>query len=137
MAAAAGRKLRIKYDADGAGGSAAVVFSGELTSEITWNLEPIDITDKDDDGIVTYEDDIGTKQLVISATGVLIDSTLMELAENATDGAALHAFEVQVDVLRTYTGSFFITSFAATGNDGAEAMQYNISLSSSGTVTGA
>jgi TP901-1 family phage major tail protein len=135
MAAAAGRALRIKYDADGAGGTAAVVIAGARTDSITINNTAIDITDKDDSGIVTLLDDIGTQSVALSVEGVATDSTLGNLADSAAAGAALHYFEIAVASLRTYAANFFITDFAYTGEDGDNPLTFSCTLTSSGTVT--
>lgn len=134
MAAEAGRDLRIKYDADGAGGTAAAVIAGARTDSLTINNTSIDITDKDDSGIQTLLDDIGVQSLEISCTGVLKDATLITLADSAASGAALHYFEIAVGSLRTYAADFFITSFEVTGEqDGT--ITFSMSLVSSGAVT--
>lgn len=135
MAADAGRALRIKYDADGAGGAAAVVIAGARTDSLTINNTPIDITDKDDAGIVTLLDDIGTKSISLSVEGVAKDATLGNLASAAGDGSALHYFEIAIAALRTYTGNFFISDFTYTGEDGDSALTFSCSLTSSGTIT--
>lgn len=131
MAAAAGRKLRIKYDP----GTGAVVIAGARTDSLTINNEMIDITDKDDAGVRTLLDDVGLKSISLSVEGVLVDDILQGLARGATEGAMLHDFEIDVAAIGTYSGSFAITSFEASGADGAEAMTFTASLESSGAVT--
>lgn len=134
MAAAAGRALRIKYDADGAGGAAAVVIAGARTDSLTINNTPIDITDKDDAGIITLLDDIGTQQISLSIEGVAKDSTLGDLAAAAAAGTALNYFEVAIAALKTYAADFFITDFEYSGAEGDEALTFTCSLSSSGAI---
>lgn len=134
MAAEAGRDLRIKYDADGAGGTAAAVIAGARTDSLTINNTSIDITDKDDSGVQALLDDIGVQSIEISCTGVLKDATLITLADSASAGSALHYFEIAVGSLRTYAANFFITSFEVTGEqDGT--ITFSMSLVSSGAVT--
>jgi predicted secreted protein len=137
MAASAGRDLRIKYDADGAGGTAAAVIAGARTDGVTIANEPIDITDKDDLGIQTLLDDIGTKVVTMNVEGVLIDSTLFDLALAAGDGTALHFFEVDLISLRTLTGNFFISNFESTGAEGTDPATFTMTLTSSGTIASA
>lgn len=137
MAAAAGRKMLIKYDADGAGGTAAAVIAGARADTLTIANEPIDITSKDDAGIQTLLDDIGTQVVSMSVAGVMKDSTLFDLALAAGDGTALHAFELDMISLATLTGEFFISNFEVTGEEGASATTFTMSLTSSGTVTSA
>ena len=131
MAAFAGRDLRIKYDS---GGGAAVI-AGAQSGSFSWSLEGIDITDKDDVGVRTMLNDIGTKALDLSVEGVMKDDTLLALAAAATTGAALHDFEVAVGALGTLAGSFFISSFENTGAEGAEATTFTCALQSAGAIT--
>ena len=134
MAAAAGRALRIKYDADGAGGTGAAVIAGAKTDSLTINNTSIDITDKDDSGIVTMLDDIGTQQLSLSVDGVAFNSTLGDLAAASASGTALNYFEIVIAGLKTYAGNFFIDSFEYSGAEGDEALTFSCSLSSSGAI---
>lgn len=130
MAAAAGRKLRIKYDP----GTGAVVIAGARTDSLTINNEIIDITDKDDAGVRTLLDDIGLSSISLSVEGVLQDDILQGLARGAGDGSSLHDFEIAVAAIGTYSGSFAIMSFGASGADGAEAMTFTAALESSGAI---
>ena len=131
MAAEAGRDLRIKYASDGL---SYVVVAGARTDSMTFNNEAIDITDKDDAGVRTYLDDIGVKSMSLSCTGVATASTFSALAAAATSDSALHAFEIDMGSFATYTGSFFITSFEATGEQ-ADTITFTLSLESSGAIT--
>ena len=133
MVAAAGRKLRIKYDP----GTGAVVIAGARTNTVSVANEPIDITDNDDAGVQTLLDDIGTKSLSMSVEGVLKNSTLAALAIDAGEGASLHDFEIDVIGLGTITtaGGFFINSFEATGAEGTDPTTFSMSLTSSGAIT--
>ena len=132
MAAQSGRDLRIKYDS---GGGAAVI-AGARTDSLTINNEMIDITDKDDDGVRTLLDDVGLKSMSLSCTGVLVDATLLTLADSATAGAARHDFVIDIGTgpLRSYSGEFFITSFETNGEQ-ADAITFTMSLESAGAIT--
>lgn len=134
MAAEAGRTLRIKYDADGAGGSAATVIAGARTDALTINNEMIDITDKDDAGVRTLLDAVAVKSLSATCTGLMKDNTLANLAANSATGSTLHYFEITVGTLATYASEFMISTFEITGetDDGIE---FSMSLESSGAVT--
>lgn len=131
MAAMAGRKMRVKYDS---GGGAAVI-AGARTDSITINNTPIDITDKDDAGVQTLLDDIGTKGFEMSCEGVLVDDTLADLARDATEGSALHDFEFDIGTVGTYSGSFFISSFEQSGAEGDDPATFTATFTSSGAVT--
>lgn len=133
MVAAAGRKLRIKYDP----GTGPVVIAGARTDTISVANEQINITDKDDAGVQTLLDDIGTQSMTISCEGVLKNSTLMELAIDAGEGTSLHDFELDFIGLGTITaaGGFFFSSFEATGAEGTDPTTFSSSLTSSGAIT--
>lgn len=131
MAAEAGRDLRIEYSSDGL---TYAVVAGARTDSLTFNNEAIDITDKDDAGVRTYLDDIGVKSMSLSCTGVCTASTFAALAAAAGSGTALHDFRVAFGSFATYTGSFFITSFEATGEQ-ADTITFTMSLESSGAIT--
>jgi TP901-1 family phage major tail protein len=131
MAAEAGRDLRIEYSSDGL---TYAVVAGARTDSLTFNNEAIDITDKDDAGVRTYLDDIAVKSMSLSCTGVATASTFSALAAAAGSGTALHDFRVAFGSFATYTGSFFITSFEATGEQ-ADTITFTMSLESSGAIT--
>lgn len=137
MAANAGRKLRIKYDADGAGAGAAVVIAGARTDSFSIANEPINITDKDDAGVQTLLDDIGTQSLSMSVEGVAKDQTLLNLAASAGEGTSLHAFEIDVVGAATITAAdgFFISNYEETGAEGTDAVTFSCNLTSSGAIT--
>lgn len=131
MAAESGRDLRIEYAADGL---TYVVVAGARTDSLTFNNEMIDITDKDDAGVRTMLDDVSLKSMSLSCTGVAKGSTFSALAAAAASGTALHAFRVALGSFSTYSGSFFITSFEATGEQ-ADTITFTLSLESSGAIT--
>lgn len=130
MAAESGRDLRIEYDS----GTGFAVVAGARTDSLTFNNEAIDITDKDDAGVRAYLDDIAVKSMSLSCTGVATASTFSALAAAAGAGTALHDFRVTFGSFATYTGSFFITSFEAKGEQ-ADTITFTLSLESSGTIT--
>jgi len=130
MAAESGRDLRISYDS----GTGMAVVAGARTDSLTFNNEAIDITDKDDAGVRTYLDDIAVKSMSLSCTGVATESTFSALAAAAASGTALHDFQVAFGSFATYAGSFFITSFEATGEQ-ADTVTFTMSLESSGAIT--
>jgi predicted secreted protein len=135
----AGRRVRIKYDADGAGGAAAVVIARARTDSVTVTNEMIDITAKDDAGVRTLMNDIGVKSMAMSVNGVLAAApqhrTLVGLAHAAALGAALHTFEIEMEGVGTFRGLWFIASFEASGDEGANAATFTMSLESSGLIT--
>lgn len=130
MAAFAGRDFRIKYDS---GGGAAVI-AGARADSVTINKGAIDITDKDDAGIRTLLNDYGTWSMDIQCSGVLVGTQLLVLAES-DETTQLVDIEVDFGTLGTFSGSFFITSFESSGEDGENPATFSCSLISSGAVT--
>jgi predicted secreted protein len=133
MAAAAGRNMRVQYKATAS--AAYADMAGARTDGFTISNEHIDITDKDDSGIVTYLDDIGRKSFEMTVEGVLTTGTFLGLAANAGVSAATHLFAFDVQSLGTIAGSFVINSFEGSGADGAEAATFSMTVASSGAVT--
>lgn len=135
MAASAGRKLRIKYDADGAGGAAAVPIAGAKTDDFSIAVEGIDITDKDDAGVRTYLNDVGSVSIDANIEGVMSDTTLMSLAASAGENSALHYFEIEVAALGTFSGEWLISQFSSSGAEGTDPTTFTCSIQSSGPIT--
>jgi predicted secreted protein len=133
MPAEAGRKLRIRYD-DGGGMD---VIAGARTDSFTIANEMIDITDKDDAGVRTLLDDIGSQMLSMSVEGVMKDVILMQLAINTGEDAALHDFEIDILGLGAVTAAdgFFITNFAPSGVEGTDPATFTCGLESSGAIS--
>ena len=131
MAAEAGRKLRIKYDP----GTGAVVIAGAIASSFNITIETIDITDKDDAGIKTLMDDIGSKSISITCSGNIKDKILLELAANAGEGTTLHDFEILAGGLGSFSGNWALSNFESSGDQGSSAMTFSTSIDSSGPIT--
>lgn len=135
MAAEAGRNLRIKYDADGAGGSAAVVIAGARTDGLTIENTFIPITDKDDAGVPDYVDDTGTQTVSLTCEGVMTGTTLLDLAKANGSGNAKNYFEVAIGSLATVAGNFVMTNFSSNGEDGDNPITFSVTLTSAGAMT--
>jgi predicted secreted protein len=125
MAAIAGRKVRIKR------GSTAV--AGARSDSITINNEPIDITGKDNTGWRTFLADVGARSIDCEVEGILTDSTFLALAVG-TGSALLEAYTLEVLGIGSFSGNFYLTSFAVTG-EMADATTFTASIQSSGTIT--
>jgi len=129
----AGRDLRIKYDS----GAGAAVVAGARADSMTINQTPIDITDKDDSGIRTMLADYGTWSVDLTISGVLVGTTLSALVES-DDSTVLHDFEIEWGAsaaLGTWSGTFFISSFEVSGEEGDSPATFTANLQSSGNVT--
>jgi predicted secreted protein len=130
MAALAGRDLRIKYDS----GSGAVAIAGARSDGLTVNQGTIDITDKDDDGVRTLLDEVGTWSISGTISGVLKGDTLIQLVNDPT-ASPLNDFEIEIVGIGTWAGEFAITSLETTGEDGENPVTFTASIESSGSVT--
>lgn len=125
MAAISGRKVRIKR------GSTAV--AGARADSITINNEPIDITAKSDSGWRTYLADAGVRSIDAEVEGVLNDSTFLALAVG-TASALLESYTLELTGIGSFTGNFYLASFAITGEQ-ADVTTFTASIQSSGSIT--
>jgi len=125
MAATAGRKLRIKK------GSTAV--AGARTDNLTINNEPIDITDKAASGWRTMLADAGVRSVDADVEGVITDATFLALAVGAVANL-LTAYTIEIEGLGSFTGNFYLNSFAVSGEQ-ADAVTFTANIQSSGTIT--
>lgn len=125
MPAIAGRKVRIKR------GTTAV--AGARTDSITINNEPIDISSKSDNGWRIYLADVGVRSIDAEVEGVLNDSTFLSLAVG-TASALLESYTLEVLGIGSFTGNFYLASFAITGEQ-ADAATFTASIQSAGAVT--
>lgn len=132
-----GRKVRIKYDADGAGAGLAVEIARAKVDSMSLNNEGMDITTKDDGPWRQMLNDVGVKSMELSCSGILSDQhkTLIGLYHAAGDGAALHTFEFDMPTVGTFRGLFFIKSFSSSGSEGSEAATFEASFDSAGDIT--
>ncbi len=134
----AGRKVRIKYDADGAGVGTPVEIARAKSDSLTINNELIDGTTKDSAGVREYLTDLGLQSVSMSCSGLATDQhkTIVGLAKNSINaGAALHWFEFDITDIGKFRGQFGIASFELGGEDGAATATFSMSLESSGAVT--
>jgi len=125
MAKLAGRKVRVQL--------ATTDVAGAISDAITINREPIDSTDKDDDGIRQYIAELGTFSMSMSCSGHLDGTALLVAANSPTLGT--HAMTFVIIGLGTYAGNFAITSFEVTGEEGADTARFSASFESGGAVT--
>ncbi|MES2814467.1 MAG: phage tail tube protein [Pseudomonadota bacterium] len=129
MAKVAGRKVKI-YKGTGVG---AVLVAGARADSITINNEPIDITDKGDDGWRTLLNDASVRSVEMTVSGLLDGATLIAASLGAT-AALFDGYEIRIEGIGTAAGSFFFASMEITANhDGAA--EFSASIQSSGIIT--
>ena len=132
MAAAASRDLIIKKN--------AVRWLGITSKGVSIAKEAIDITSDEDNGYRTLLDDVGSKTLDISFSGVTKDTTIRTLIN--TDGSQLYT-DITVEFPPvsaqttgdTISGSFFLNSVSETGGDSNGTISFDGALQSSGEWT--
>lgn len=130
MVASAGRAIRIAFDP----GTGAVDIVGSTSDNFEITKEGIVVTDKDDEGVVTMLDDaVGTWSMTGGVEGILKDTTILALANDATQ--MTYDMEIKVAGLGTYSGKFAITQFSVEGADGAEPATFSMQIASSGAIT--
>ena len=125
MAAQSGRQMIMKK------GSTAV--AGARTTNLTINNTPIDITDITDAGWRTMLAEVGARSVDADVEGVLTDGTLIAVAVGSGSGL-LSAFTVEVNGIGDFTGDWFLSSFAITGQM-ADAVTFTANIQSSGVIT--
>ncbi len=125
MVAISGRAVRILR------GSTAV--AGARADNLTINNEPIDITDKDDAGWRTLLAETGVRSVDADVAGVVIDSTLLALAVGA-GSALLEAWTLEVNGIGDFTGNFFLSNLAISGEQ-EDAATFTANIMSSNTIT--
>lgn len=124
MSAESGRKLLIKRNGN--------IIAGVRTKGVTFNREPVDITNDDDDGWRGVLAEPGEKQLDLSVGGVSKDDTLRAIA--FTDPAVLEDMTLEFPDGGLIAGDFFVSNYSETGNYN-EAITFEASFQSSGVIT--
>jgi predicted secreted protein len=121
--ALSGRKLRILKD--------GTPIVGARTDNVTFNNEPVDVTDKDDEGWRTLLAVPGVKSVSADVEGVLKDATLISVA---TDGTALlDDYTVAIDNLGYFNGDWFLSSVAL-GAEQADTVTFTANIESGKTI---
>lgn len=129
MAKVAGRKIKI-YKGTGAG---ATLVAGARSDSITINNEPIDVTDKGDDGWRTLLNDASVRSVEMSVSGLLSGDTLISAALGATS-ALFDDYEIRIEGIGTAAGDFFFSNIEISApHDGAG--EFSATIMSSGVIT--
>lgn len=130
MAAGAGRDVVIEKN--------GTAIAGARTTALTWNGEPIDITDQASGSPrVFLADVLATDTLEISVSGVEKGTVLRAAALSGTDGDK-HMADIEFNFAdgATLTGTFILTSWTYTGEyEGAATFDATFRRSGAGTYT--
>jgi predicted secreted protein len=131
MANSAGRDLLIKKN--------STTIASVTTKSVTWNGTPIETTNDDDDGAVSYlDDEFATTSLELTVEGLTDDDVLSDLAFGT--GATVHSGKHLSDITLTrpngdvISGNFILTNYVETGTS-AEAVTFTATLVRNGIHT--
>jgi predicted secreted protein len=129
MAKFAGRKVKL-YAGSGVGKTPVLGGTGH---NIAINNEPIDVTDKYDDGWRTLLGESATRSVDISIEGFADGDWAFEMGLSLDETVLLAEYTVVVDTLGEFVGNFRLgTVELGTPADGAAS--FSGTLASSGTV---
>jgi TP901-1 family phage major tail protein len=129
MAKVAGRKVKVYA---GTGGSRVLVAGGRSDS-INISNEPIDITDKGDDGWRVMLNDASVRTVEITTEGLVDGAGLIATSLGATNNL-LGQYEIELEGIGTAAGQFFIASYEISApHDGAA--EFTGTFQSSGPIT--
>lgn len=121
--ALSGRGLRWSRD--------SVQIAGARSDAVTISAEPVDITDKDDDGWRTLLADVSLRSVTASISGVMKADTLASVSVG-TGSALLEACDLEIDGVYTMTGDFHLSNLTITGEQ-ADAVLFEAEMQGSGT----
>ena len=123
----AGRQLRIRIG--------STVVAGAQTDTITINREPINVTDKDDEGVQRLLPEAGTYAIEGTIEGYIRSRQFLQDIQDASPtNPVLIQFDLQVANVGLFRGSWFVSSFETSGTEGAEAIQFSATIASAGNV---
>ena len=129
MAKQAGRLVKLYKGTVGAG----TLVAGGREHGISINNEPIDITDKGDDGWRTLLDVASVRSVDISFSGLLDGTTMIADTLNSDSSVLLDDYYVEVAGLGTISGTWFFNSVEL-GTPHDDAVEASGTLQSSGPV---
>jgi predicted secreted protein len=126
MAASSGRDFLVLKN--------AVAIASLTENGISFDGSPVDITNKDSGGFRELAAFAGAKAIDISASGVLTDTVIRDIALAPAGALLLTDITIEFADGSTIAGDFYLASVDYTGaHDGANT--YDMSLQSSGAWT--
>jgi TP901-1 family phage major tail protein len=134
MVASAGRNFLLKL---GTGSPLTYASIGAIrANSISIDGTEVDVTTMDDAGVRKLLATAGVRSASISASGVFTDSAGQGALTTAVLSGAFVNLKLEDTVLNTvsYTGSFQVTNFEHSGEEGAE-QTFSATFASAGAVT--
>jgi phage major tail protein, TP901-1 family len=131
-----GRSVLIKVE-DSPGAGTYTTIGGLRVSSISWDNEPVDITNKDSSGIRDLLEGAGTRSVSITGSGVFTDGAAYNVMRTAArNGTHLnYQFLTPGDTYAdTAQGAFMVTKLEEAGEYNGE-MTYSVSMESDGAVS--
>lgn len=123
--ARSGRSLLIKQ--------AGTAIAGFKTNTVSFTAEGVDITDKLDNGFMTYADFAGVISFELTGEGVAKASTLRDIFKNGSGGSGFLLTNITIDWDGTevWECDLFMSAYEETGeHDGA--VEFSATFASSG-----
>jgi TP901-1 family phage major tail protein len=135
MAEAAGKDFVLQIE-DTPGGGTYTTLGGLRAKTFTRTHEGIEITNHGSNQDKTFLDAAGIRSMGVSGSGIFDRSaTLHRVVDNCAAGTLTNFRLIDSGSGgRTYTGSFHISQFEESGEYNG-AVEYNVSLESSGAIT--
>lgn len=113
--------------------AAPVDVAGLVSTSFSLSSEMVDVTTKGSNGFT--EKIPGLVSASVSGNGIFIDETSqLEINDRALSGTSAAYTLINVESGKSWSGTFLISSFEVSG-DTSGAMQFSISLESTGPVT--
>jgi predicted secreted protein len=117
------------------GGGVYATIAGFQANQLSINNAPVDVTAK---GNIPWQllKEYGIRKVTISGSGIWSNDTYARacLTDIMTAGQAIRNFKLISDDGLVMSGNFFIMQFSLDGAHN-DAVKFNISLDSSGTIT--
>jgi len=131
MAIENGRDFLLKM---GAVSGSPVNITALTETSVSINNEQVDITNKDTGGFRTLLENAGVRSVEITASGRLDDGSSASQLRGYAVANTINTFSLFYEDGSTVEGLFAISSYSNDGSEG-DAMNYSVTLQSSGQVT--
>lgn len=134
MAAQSGKAIVVSFK-DDAGTPAYVVVAGLRARSISFNAEPVDVTNADSTGAWReLLDGAGIRSASMSGDGVFTDDAGFEAVRDAYFENEHRDAKILIPGLGTFEGKFMVTALE-TGGEFNREVTYSLTLESAGVIT--
>jgi predicted secreted protein len=126
-----GRDALLKVSSDG--GSNFVLVGGCRTTNVTYNNNPVDISNALSQGYTEFMPDAGNKELQVALDGVITNDPMQIILETSARDRTLLAYRINYSGAGVFTGFFAISTFTINGVYN-QAQTFTCALVSSGQI---